>query len=145
LEQDHCYYPIPHDVEEQKLVELMEHGHLFNGEDQSHCAEFVPAHIGGKIKKCSQYMHSNDWYSTKKYISDAGFPHMENGFVIHPEIQQIKCPATQTIFVPIDPLIRKCIVVVTGPKTNARPEPQITQSQPLLRLHAKLLTSTRTV
>ncbi|KAF8961308.1 hypothetical protein BDZ97DRAFT_1760046 [Flammula alnicola] len=99
IRKEHSQASIPDSVNEQHLIDLFSGRSLENFDSPQACSRVPPAHIGGKLKKC-KYPHTGDGKQAK--------------MVRH------QCPTSRTIYVPLDPTIRKALV---GPNQHGHSHP----------------------
>ncbi|KAJ7049852.1 hypothetical protein C8F01DRAFT_1092926 [Mycena amicta] len=73
-----------------------------SSKDTARCAGFIPPHVGERKKFCD---HS----------------HVVNGIAQRPKITHFPCEATCTIFFPVDPTIRKALILPDPSKPHPHP------------------------
>ncbi|KAF8313350.1 hypothetical protein F5887DRAFT_1090268 [Amanita rubescens] len=97
---NHQYHSIPDNVDEHMLARLFAGEELDGFSGASKCSRVIPAHVGGKVDKCR-------------------FPHNANG--TQTNMKRHNCPASRTIYVPVDPTIRMACIVPNHDYPHSHP------------------------
>ena len=118
--KDHMSWSIPDSVKEDDLQLLFAGKPLPGFEKPLRCSRIVPAHVGGRVKNCSTFSRSRVSYIwTENCYLCAEYPHTGDGkqaLLIRHE-----CPASKTIWVPIDESIRKAVIVFNPDNPHNHP------------------------
>ncbi|KDR65997.1 hypothetical protein GALMADRAFT_131200 [Galerina marginata CBS 339.88] len=96
----HRFEVIPDDVNPEHLATLFAGGTLDGINDELLCSRIVPAHIGGRVKLCK-------------------IPHNSDGTLS--EVNLRPCPASRTIYIPLDPTIRVLVILYDHLKPHNHP------------------------
>ncbi|KAJ7736698.1 hypothetical protein B0H16DRAFT_1326459, partial [Mycena metata] len=97
----HQITSIPDNVDEQMLAKSLAGQPISTDPDKDTppCSKFVPGGTGLRQANCRH-------------------PHIRDGVVVKSRIKQFKCPARRAIYVPLDPSIRKVLLVTNNTGHN---------------------------
>lgn len=107
----HKYVPIPTYVDEAELAKLVSGGKLKGEVSTRPCARVLRPRQGGGTANCGAKLWMIFLHDETNLTNCAAFVHMNDGVPFTAPIIPHHCPAARTIFVPLDPAIRKVVLV----------------------------------